>query len=606
MFHKVLIANRGAIACRIIRTLRKMRIASVAVYSEADRHSLHVEQADEAICIGPAPAAQSYLSISTILEAARNTGAEAIHPGYGFLSENAAFAEACTAQGVVFIGPTPQQMRDFGLKHTARQIASENGVPMLPGSGLLADVDDALKAAAEVGYPAMLKSTAGGGGIGMRLCNSSEELRQAFEAVSRQSQASFGSGRLYLERFVSQARHIEVQIFGDGEGSVIALGERDCSVQRRNQKVMEETPAPLLPDSIRQRLLQSAVRLGKTVRYQSAGTVEFIYDSSSQEFYFLEVNTRLQVEHGVTEEVTSIDLVEWMVRQAAGNMPPLHAIEIRPSGCSIQARIYAEDPAKNFQPGAGRLTHVVWPKNARVETWVDSGTEVTPFYDPMLAKVIVHGPNRSEALKNLRAALGECEVSGIESNISYLRQICDDPVFAAGGVTTSFLSTFSFERRAVDVLEPGTQTTIQDYPGRLGYWHVGVPPSGPMDSLAFRFANRLVGNAEDAAGLEITLTGPTLRFACDTTIALTGADFQARLDGEPVPRWQAVRVRQNSLLEMGSVGDAGARAYLAVAGGIKAPLYLGSRSTFILGKFGGESGRVVRAGDVLHLSDNDT
>jgi urea carboxylase len=606
MFHKVLIANRGAIACRIIRTLRKMRIASVAVYSEADRHSLHVEQADEAICIGPAPAAQSYLSISTILEAARNTGAEAIHPGYGFLSENAAFAEACTAQGVVFIGPTPQQMRDFGLKHTARQIASENGVPMLPGSGLLADVDDALKAAAEVGYPAMLKSTAGGGGIGMRLCNSSEELRQAFEAVSRQSQASFGSGRLYLERFVSQARHIEVQIFGDGEGSVIALGERDCSVQRRNQKVMEETPAPLLPDSIRKRLLQSAVRLGKTVRYQSAGTVEFIYDSSSQEFYFLEVNTRLQVEHGVTEEVTSIDLVEWMVRQAAGNMPPLHAIEIRPSGCSIQARIYAEDPAKNFQPSAGRLTHVVWPKNARVETWVDSGTEVTPFYDPMLAKVIVHGPNRSEALKNLRAALGECEVSGIETNISYLRQICDDPVFAAGGVTTSFLSTFSFQRRAVGVLEPGTQTTIQDYPGRLGYWHVGVPPSGPMDALAFRFANRLVGNAEDAAGLEITLTGPTLRFACDTTIALTGADFQARLDGEPVPRWQAVRVKQNSLLEMGSAGDAGARAYLAVSGGIKVPLYLGSRSTFILGKFGGESGRVVRAGDVLHLSDNDT
>jgi urea carboxylase len=606
MFRKVLIANRGAIACRIIRTLRKMRVASVAVYSEADRHSLHVEQADEAICVGPAQAAQSYLSIPKILEAAQLTGAEAIHPGYGFLSENAAFAEACAAQGVVFIGPTPQQMRDFGLKHTARQIASENGVPMLPGSGLLDDLDDALRAAAEVGYPAMLKSTAGGGGIGMRLCNSPEELREAFEAVSRQSQASFGSGRLYLERFVSQARHIEVQIFGDGEGSVIALGERDCSVQRRNQKVIEETPAPVLPDSIRQRLLECAVRLGKAVRYQSAGTVEFIYDNSRHEFYFLEVNTRLQVEHGVTEEVTSIDLVEWMVSQAAGKMPPLDAIDVRPSGCSIQVRIYAEDPAKNFQPGAGRLTHVAWPNNARVETWVDSGTEVTPFYDPMLAKVIVHGPNRSEALEKLRTALGECEVSGIETNISYLRQICDDPTFAAGGVTTSFLGNFSFQRHAVDVLEPGTQTTIQDYPGRLGYWHVGVPPSGPMDALAFRFANCLVGNAEDAAGLEITLTGPTLRFACDTTIALTGADFQARLDGKPPPQWQTIRVKQGSLLEFGSAGDAGARAYLAVAGGFKAPLYLGSRSTFILGKFGGEAGRVVRAGDVLHLSEATT
>src|ERR1700680_4560038 len=606
MFRRALIANRGAIACRIIRTLRKMGVRSVAVYSEADRHSLHVEQADEAVCIGPAAAAQCCISYPPQLEAARKTEAEAIHPGYGFLSENAAFAEACAAQGVVFIGPTPQQMRQFGLKHTARQIAFENGVPMLPGSGVLDDVDDALRSAAAVGYPAMLKSTAGGGGIGLRLCTSPDELREAFETVSRQSQASFGSSRLYLERFVSEARHIEVQIFGDGQGSVIALGERDCSVQRRNQKVIEETPAPVLPGSIRERLLQSAVRLGKAVRYQSAGTVEFIYDNSRGEFYFLEVNTRLQVEHGVTEEVTGVDLVEWMVRQAAGKMPPLDAIDMRPSGCSIQMRIYAEDAAKSFQPSAGRLTHVVWPTSARVETWVDSGTEVTPFYDPMLAKVIVHGSSRRAALNHLRVALGECEVSGIETNISHLRQICEHPGFAAGGVTTSFLGSFPFQRRAVDVLEPGTQTTIQDYPGRLGYWHVGVPPSGPMDAVAFRFPHRLVGNAEDAAGLEITLTGPTLRFACDTAIALTGADFRARLDAEPVPRWQAIRVKQDSVLALGSAGNAGARAYLAVAGGLEAPRYLGSRSTFILGKFGGQSGRVVRAGDVLHLSETDT
>jgi len=603
MFRKVLIANRGAIACRVIRTLRKMGVGSVAVYSEADRHSLHVDQADEGICIGPPPAAQSYLSVPNILKAAKATGAEALHPGYGFLSENAKFAEACAGDGIVFIGPTPRQMRDFGLKHTAREIASRNGVPMLPGTGVLRDVDAALEAAGRIGYPTMLKSTAGGGGIGMRLCGSPEELREAFEAVSRQSQASFGSSNLYLERFVTAARHIEVQIFGDGRGAVIALGERDCSVQRRNQKVIEETPAPGLREQIRTALLETAVRLGKAVRYQSAGTVEFIYDHARGDFYFLEVNTRLQVEHGVSEEATGVDLVEWMVRQAAGEMPPLESIANQLKGSSIQVRVYAEDPARNFQPSAGPMLHVRWPKNTRVETWIDSGTEVTPFYDPMLAKIIVHGADRAAAIGKLRTALAATELFGIETNLSYLRQICESADFAAGGVTTSFLKSFPYERYAIDVIEPGTQTTIQDFPGRLGYWHVGVPPSGPMDTLAFRLANRLVGNREDAAGLEITLTGPTLRFTSDTTIAATGAEFGARLDGRPVKRWQAIRVNQDSVLELGSTQEAGARGYLAVAGGIQTPEYLGSRSTFILGKFGG-LGRVLRAGDVLHVSSS--
>lgn len=603
MFRKVLIANRGAIACRIIRTLRKMGVHSVAVYSEADRHSLHVEQADESVCIGPPQASQSYLSIPKLLDAARNTNSEAIHPGYGFLSENAGFAEACAQHGIVFIGPTPQQMREFGLKHTAREIARNNDVPLLPGSGLLNDIDDALRTAVSIGYPVMLKSTAGGGGIGMRLCNSEQELHDAFESVSRQSQASFSSSSLYLEKFVSRARHIEVQIFGDGKGSVIALGERDCSVQRRNQKVIEETPAPDLPGSVREKLLDAAVRLGKAVNYQSAGTVEFIYDNATGDFYFLEVNTRLQVEHGVTEEVTGIDLVEWMVRQAAQEMTALDRIAVNPRGHSIQVRIYAEDPAKNFQPSAGLLTHVAWSKNARVETWIESGTEITPFYDPMLAKVIVHAGDRSEATAGIRAALNECELSGIETNLEYLKLVCADTTFKQGSVTTSFLRSFGYERHAVEVVEPGTQTTVQDYPGRLGYWHVGVPPSGPMDPLAFRLANRLVGNEEDAAGLEITLTGPTLRFASDTTIALTGADFAALLNGKRVSRWQATRVEKDSVLELGGADGSGARAYLAVAGGIKAPLYLKSRSTFILGKFGGCAGRALRAGDVLHVAE---
>jgi urea carboxylase len=593
MFRKVLVANRGAIACRIIRTLKRMGIGSVAVYSEADRHSLHVEQADEAVLIGPAAAAQSYLSIPAILDAAATTGAQAIHPGYGFLSENAEFAEACAERGIIFIGPTPQQMRAFGLKHTARRIAEENNVALLPGSGLLATIEEAFAEAERVGYPVMLKSTAGGGGIGMRLCASADELAESYAAVQRMSQASFGSAALYLEKFVSNARHIEVQIFGDDSG-VIALGERDCSVQRRNQKVMEETPAPGLSDAARQELFECAVRLGLAVGYRSAGTVEFIYDEDTSKFYFLEVNTRLQVEHGVTEEVTGVDLVEWMVLGAAG-LKRGQVGDLSYS-CSMQVRIYAEDPFKDFLPGAGRLTHVAWPSGARVETWVESGSEVTPYYDPMLAKIIVRGADRDEALGRLRAALAACRVAGIETNVEYLRQVCDDPGFAAGGVTTSFLKDFDYRSNAIDVVEPGTQTTVQDYPGRLGYWHVGVPPSGPMDERSFRIGNELVGNSEDAAGLEIAVTGPSLRFRSDALIALTGADFSARLDGVAISRWEAVAVKRESTLELGMGGG---RAYLSVAGGFDVPLYLGSRSTFILGKFGGHAGRALRAGDVL-------
>jgi urea carboxylase len=603
MFNKVLIANRGAIACRIIRTLRRLGIQSVAVYSEADRGSMHVDAADEAVLIGPAPAAQSYLSIPALLDAAAKTGAQAIHPGYGFLSENARFAEACAAHGITFIGPTPDQMRAFGLKHTARQIASDNRVPLLPGTGLLDTKEEAVSAAEDIGYPVMLKSTAGGGGIGMRLCHSAAELGDAFAAVHRLSQTNFGNSGLYLEKFVANARHIEVQIFGDGRGAVVALGERDCSAQRRNQKVIEETPAPGLSEAVRQKLCIAAVQLGKAVQYQSAGTVEFIYDNSTGEFYFLEVNTRLQVEHGVTEEVTGVDLVEWMIRQAAGDPLGLADYRAHASGCSIQVRLYAEDPAKDYQPSSGRLTRVKWPERTRIETWVESGTEVTPFYDPMLAKIIVRGPDRASALQELKAALDGCEISGIETNLAYLRQVIKSSGFVAGGVTTAFLRDFPYERRAIDVIEPGTQTTVQDYPGRLGYWHVGVPPSGPMDPFAFRLANRLVGNPNTAAALEITVTGPTLSFASDAVIALTGADFGARLGEELLPLWTAVPVTKGAVLQLETAQSAGTRGYLAIAGGIDVPEYLDSRSTFILAGFGGHAGRVLRAGDVLHSGE---
>ncbi len=601
MFARVLIANRGAIACRIIRTLRRLGIRSIAVYSEPDRHSLHVEQADEAICIGPAAASESYLSIANVLSAACASKAEAIHPGYGFLSENPVFATGCEQAGIAFIGPTAEQMNAFGLKHAARQMAASLGVPLLPGTSLLKTADEALASAVKIGFPVMAKSTAGGGGIGIRLCRDTGELEAAFEAVGRLSASNFGDSGVFIERYVEQARHIEVQIFGDGCGSVVALGERDCSAQRRNQKVIEETPAPGLREPVRLELFRCAVKLGEAVKYRSAGTVEFIYDNRTEEFFFLEVNTRLQVEHGITEEVNGIDLVEWMIRLAAGELPALSTLSAKANGHSIEARIYAEDAGRNFQPSSGRLIQAVFPTNARVETWVEAGSEVTPFYDPMIAKLIVHGPDRDGAVQGLKLALEETAIAGIETNLDYLKQICASPEFESGAITTSYLSRFRYRRAAVEVIESGTQTTLQDFPGRTGYWNVGVPPSGPMDALAFQLANRLVGNEESCAALEITMLGPALRFGCDAIVAITGAEMGAALDGVPVERWRAFTVPAGATLQFKSAKSAGLRAYLAVRGGFNAPKYLGSRSTFLLGRFGGHAGRMLRPGDVMYI-----
>ncbi|MDP2071595.1 urea carboxylase [Methylotenera sp.] len=602
MFKKILIANRGEIACRVIRTLKKMGIQSVAVYSKADAGARHVLDADEAICIGPAPAAESYLNADKILQVAIETGAEAIHPGYGFLSENADFAEACEASGVAFIGPTVKQMRDFGLKHTARELAEKNGVPLLPGTALLADVADAHTQATKIGYPVMLKSTAGGGGIGMQLIWSVDELDAAFASVQRLSRANFKETGLYLEKYVQAARHIEVQIFGNGLGKVIALGERDCSVQRRNQKVIEETPAPHISDEVRQALCATAIKLGSALHYRSAGTVEFVYDNASGEFYFLEVNTRLQVEHGVTELVTGVDLVEWMIRIAAGEADALDGYRHQPQGHSIQVRIYAEDANKNFQPSSGVLTEVKFSSAARNDSWVETGTDVSPFYDPLIAKILVHAADRDSAVAKMRTALEETHLSGIETNLEYLRQVFADTVFPAGRQITRYLNGFEYKPHTIDVQDGGVMTTIQDYPGRIGYWAVGVPPSGPMDHLAFRFANKLVGNAEGVAGLEITLIGPKLKFNTDSVVAITGAPIEATLDGELINLWQSLAIKAGGVLKLGKINGAGCRAYLAVQGGFDVPDYLGSKSTFTLGQFGGHGGRALRVGDVLHLT----
>lgn len=602
MFNKVLIANRGEIACRIVRTLKQLGVASVAVYSEADALARHVQEADEAVCVGGAAAADSYLRGERILEAALATGAQAIHPGYGFLSENAEFAEQCAAAGIVFIGPTPEQLRRFGLKHTAREIAQSCGVPLLPGTGLLADIAQALQAAAGIGYPLMLKSTAGGGGIGMRLCRNETELQEAFAVVQRLSAANFKDSGMYLEKFIECARHIEVQIFGDGQGRVIHLGERDCSVQRRNQKVIEETPAPGISEATRTALYSHALALAEAVDYRSAGTVEFVYDRDSEEFYFLEVNTRLQVEHGVTEQVAGTDLVEWMVRLAAGDSAFLDRYKHAPQGCSMQVRVYAEDPNKNFQPSSGLLTDCRFPAGVRVDHWLENGLDVTPYYDPLLAKVIVHAPDREQALAQMDAALAETRLAGIETNLAYLRQIVADDVFRSGRQITAYLAGLTYLPRTLDVLEAGTQSMIQDYPGRLGYWDVGVPPSGPMDMLAFRLANRILGNPDDAAGLEMAINGPSLRFNFATRIVLTGAAMKADLNGLAVAFWQVIPVSAGDVLKLGNIVGQGCRAYLAIRGGFDVPEYLGSRATFTLGQFGGHGGRVLRVGDVLPVA----
>ncbi|MBX9710237.1 MAG: urea carboxylase [Xanthobacteraceae bacterium] len=603
MFSKVLIANRGEIAGRIGKTLRRMGIASVAVYSDADRFTRPVLEANEAVRVGPAPAAESYLNIDAIVAACLQTGAQAVHPGYGFLSENRVFAEKLAQHGIAFIGPRPEHLDAFGLKHKAREIAQLSRVPLLPGSGLIETIDEAMEQAEIVGFPLMLKSTAGGGGIGMQLCHDAETLRERFATVQRTARASFGDARVYLERFVAEARHIEVQIFGNGKGQVVALGERDCSLQRRNQKVVEETPAPGLDTQTRARLHGAAVALGKSVAYESAGTVEFIYDVERQDFYFLEVNTRLQVEHPVTEAVFGVDLVEWMIRQAAGEDVLAQAGSLSPKGAAIEVRVYAENPNAGFRPSAGRLTRVDFPAEARIDGWIETGAEVTPFYDPMLAKVIVAADSREQAIAKLNTALARTTIDGIETNLDYLRAIAASDVFSGGRVATKVLADFSYTPRTVDVVVPGAQSGLQELPGRLHLWHVGVPPSGPMDERSFRLANTIVGNLDTTAALELTVNGPTLRFNTDAIIALAGARMTAKLDGVIVENNVPVSVHAGQTLIIGKIDGAGQRTYLAIRGGFNAPQILGSRAVFTLGAFGGHATGALKAGDVLHIGE---
>ncbi|XPF94590.1 urea carboxylase [Colwellia sp. RE-S-Sl-9] len=614
MFKTVLIANRGAIACRIISTLKKLGIKSVAIYSEADRESLHVRQADQAFSLGDGAATQTYLDQNKIISIAKQVNADAIHPGYGFLSENADFCEKLTKENIAFIGPRPEQMISFGLKHQARDLAEAAGVPLVPGSGLLANIEEVVTFAEQVGYPVMLKSTAGGGGIGMQRCDSQSQLEKAFTNVKYLGAQNFSNDGVFLEKFVEKARHIEVQVIANGDGSVVTLGERDCSSQRRNQKVIEETPAPNLSDEIRQQMYATAKQLMASINYLNAGTVEYIFDETSQQFYFLEVNTRLQVEHGITELCFDVDLVEWMLKIAFDDFASEHATDLSSidnltsKGHAIQARVYAENPAKNFQPSSGLLTQVNWPeqiatneKTVRIDHWIEAGIEVSPFFDPMLAKVIVKAENRTEAIALLNDNLSNSELYGIATNIGYVREILTSDAFVNGKIFTRTLDSIKASFNGFEVIKPGTMTTIQDYPARTGFWDIGVPPSGPFDFYSFCLANRLLGNDESAAGLEITIQGPSLTFYQASRVVLCGADIDILVDNKPYNINQIIDIAAGQTLKIGSVKDTGARTYLAISGGVQCPEYLGSKSTFTLGQFGGHCGRALRTGDFLNL-----
>jgi urea carboxylase len=591
-FDAVLIANRGEIAARIVRSARALGLRSIAVYSDADAGTPHTLLADEAVHLA---GANPYLDVELIIQAAIRTGAGAIHPGYGFLSENAGFAKAVAAAGMTFVGPTPEHLELFGDKHSARLLAGKAGVPMLAGSGLLDGIDQAVAEAARIGYPVMLKATSGGGGIGLRVCAGEPELREAYETVRRSAEASFGSAEVFLERFVTLARHVEVQVFGDGHGRVVSLGDRDCSVQRRNQKIVEEAPAPDLPDDLRAKMHQAARELCASVQYRSAGTVEFVYDPDRQEIAFLEVNTRLQVEHPVTEEITGIDLVAWMLRQARGEdvlagVPDAFPIQPRHA---VEARLYAEDPVRDFQPSPGLVTHAEFPAAARVDSWIETGLTVSPSYDPLLAKIITSGDTREQAYERLSEALAGTRIDGIQTNLGLLRAISRDLTVH----TTS--DEFVDSAARIEVLRAGTSTTIQDWPGRTGYWQVGVPPSGPMDDRSFRLGNQALGNHEGAPGLECTLEGPRLRFTEPTRVCVTGAPAEITVNGTEVQQWEPIELPAGAVLDVGTPPGHGMRTYVLIGGGFDVPEYLGSAATFTAGGFGGHGGRALRIGDVL-------
>ena len=482
MLNKILIANRGEIARRIIRTCRKLGVRTVAVYSEADKHAPFVREADEAVLIGPAPASDSYLRGDRIIAAAVNAGAEAIHPGYGFLSENAEFAEQCASAGIVFIGPTPDAIRVMALKGAAKALMTQAGVPVTPGyHGDEQSTDGLQREAACIGYPVLIKAVAGGGGKGMRRVDVASDFADALISAQREGQNAFADPKVLIEKYIEVPRHIEIQLFADNHGHVVHLFERDCSLQRRHQKIIEEAPAPNLPEGIRHAMGAAAVKAAQAIGYRGAGTVEFIVDVSkgieTANFYFMEMNTRLQVEHPVTEAITGVDLVEWQLRVAAGEPLPLTQEQLRIDGHAFEARLYAEDPQNDFLPVTGTLQKLEFPATARIESAVEQGDGVSVFYDPMIAKIIVHGRDRTQALARMRQALIETRLGGMATNLGFLRRLMSEPDFASAEIDTGFIA------RHIGTLTqpwPDAPRPTDDPWTSADGWQPNLPPRAPL------------------------------------------------------------------------------------------------------------------------------
>jgi propionyl-CoA carboxylase alpha chain len=511
MFRKILIANRGEIACRVIRTAQRMGIATVAVYSDADVEALHVRMADESIPIGPSAAAESYLKIERIVEACRASGAEAVHPGYGFLSENAAFATALATAGVAFIGPGPEAIAAMGDKIQSKKLARAAGISTVPGHlDVIPDADNAVAVARDIGYPVMIKASAGGGGKGMRIAANDAEVRDGFRSAASEAKSSFADDRIFIEKYIEEPRHIEIQVLGDTFGNIVYLGERECSIQRRHQKVIEEAPSPFLDPETREAMGKQAVALADAVDYRSAGTVEFIVDQK-RNFYFLEMNTRLQVEHPVTELVTGLDLVELMIRIAAGEPLSFVQRDVRLDGWAIEARIYAEDPTRNFLPSTGRLIRYRPPagEGLRLDTGVFEGAEIGVHYDPMIAKLVASGPDRDTAIERLRGALDGFYVAGVQHNIAFLAAVAAKPRFRAGALSTNFIP--------------------EEFPGGF------APPSGFVEPdrmilLAAALAHRRIRERETAIGGK--LPGAHFEIAERSVVLLDGRPYPVSLRPE--------------------------------------------------------------------------
>ena len=551
MFKKILIANRGEIACRVIKTARKMGIKTVAVYSDADKNALHVRMADEAVHIGPPPASESYIVIDKILDAIKKTGAEAVHPGYGFLSENARFAKALDDAGVAFIGPPASAIEAMGDKITSKKLAAEAGVSTVPGyMGLIDSADEAVKIANDIGYPVMIKASAGGGGKGMRIAWNDQEAREGFQSSKNEARSSFGDDRIFIEKFVTQPRHIEIQVLGDKHGNCIYLNERECSIQRRNQKVIEEAPSPFLDEETRKAMGEQSVALAKAVDYCSAGTVEFIVDGE-RNFYFLEMNTRLQVEHPVTELITGIDLVEQMIKVAWGEKLELQQKDVGINGWAIESRLYAEDPYRNFLPSIGRLTRYNPPKEVatnsmavRNDTGVFEGGEISMFYDPMIAKLCSWAPTRLEAIEVMRDALDGFEVEGIGHNLPFCAAVMDHPRFVSGDISTAFIAEEYPEGFEGATLAP---ESLKRLAGAAAAFNMIVEGRAAQISGAMRNHTRRVDPhwvvriggetfdtvvAEVAGGWDVTLDGETSRVETDWTPGKSLA--RAVIDGKPM------------------------------------------------------------------------